>query len=1503
MKAKQIFWLFICIALPLSDANSFFGAIGRHQGGSLRTFLGERGSAVRTKTITNSYHESGIGAGTVIDNVNLFNGAPSFSIPLGAISAAGKVSFPINLGYGGNVREMVRADNDISPTSVVGLGWNLGVNLSVSVNHKGTLFTQDDVFYAGLGAAGGGQIIQDKAGRFIIATNPFIRITYDTADAGSLKGQIESWTFEVPGSGIKYVFGKKDSIVSNSERIQYHTKGLVRLSSFKKDSAQPFIYKWDLSRIVDAEGRNEILFEYQKTEDTLFGSKAYTRESHLKSVQWLDRRGGEAKRWEFVMANKVSGEYYAGDPGTPRYDMTPFETKYLSSLEQYFSGIKDRQIDFHYTVAGSGYYKKRFLDSLVFSDRLGVNSSAFIKSRPWKMEYAHDSLFKVLSKVTDPSGASTEFQYEPAPFGVEAQQDVSTDTLKDMGGSVRRLPDTTGKYQNLSSCSERFCYMAFDTSGSNGWMYLNVFHNQGNYFDRERVLRVNYMGLSLGLASSDWRYFPFEDDLYVYDGNDTDLYVWRWDGLDWGNKFMGFGSFGADSRGMEIHPSLNYMIVAERSPTKTKTWVMLRQDTNWVDVNAGSCVVGNDSVYGESVKAGGDGCMVWDGPVKVRVSGNLFFIIHEATDIIYAYQLNPDGKGFTEVSNKFVGYSGEFQPHSAKNNWNKDIKDLSIGQDFILVRSEKGGSPAKERVDVFHFDGYTFRGVDSTGWENAGPIELRTYLSGDYFLIANHNSAKHDIRYWKKVVSGDSLYFSKTQVRDDLPDTSSCRLLVNTDPVAFAVEYARKADSVGGGSYKPLIGGGSNYQSYLYQIDPDTVSGFRDRSQELLYAQQGIAAKSTNVRFSASDNMFTALNFRKAGTPDSLCADADPKCSAYALTAKLNRLAAGNQAFVYRDTTYEGIGDTTKGKYFVVAHGGRIGSYSLIQQHAIPTASPQHFLFLLNAFDGNDYLAAPDSVKVVSTVIRRSGMGPAKLDMRTRFAYGQREAEYNAFAQTPMFDSTAVKRTDSVGNALSEARYFHKLDLRYKTLRGKNLNLNGALQKTLSYDRANHLVGAQEYFHRPDSNIVLDSLWPSMVSLTQMDSTVSMDISPNGSMMTQKVSYHSYSTKNGQPRFTKQQFAEAADTGYLVSQTVFNDTGLVKEQYGYHFTINPPDDTLNGKGDVRYDTLNAISASKVEYSVAFPYLLAKDSLWRDTDERFSDDSLKKGVEPIFNLKQGWLPLSRITQRDSLNLVEETQAIKDTTDTTSGSGVYHTSMFYEGKYSQVAGAVGNSRLKNCALLLGENGSMSGLTKHDFEGRWDMVGSTFSAVQAHTGSYSIKVVDNYGPTTNLVLDSVRKESFGFVFSAWIYAESGVTPVLTVERRSHLNALVDVFYGNPVDGAIKRRRWQRWEVKLTHAQLIANNLFNGNPDYLRIWVGTGDPASQSTRIVYVDDLVARPDNSTFNLTTYDYRGLPSSTTDTHHLTRYVERDFLGQGAVIREERFRTYGQSSVHRLGENP
>jgi hypothetical protein len=320
----------ISLAFPQADPD---------QDGSSNTRLPNGSSSLQQKTITPSFHESGTPGGMAVGSVNTFSGQASTSVPLGSIDVRGKIKFPIGLGYSGNVREIVRADNRTSPSGSVGLGWDFSIP-SISRNTMGTFTRNDDVYFADFGPYGGGQLLVNGSGKYYIANNPYADVTYDAIPSNGLSSdfndQIIRWTVKFP-DGVTYRFGELGPVNSNSYQTfsytSYKNVGTMAISPYRTDSAKAYIYKWNLKEIQDAESANKLIFDYQKTNITQFvSSKGYTREAYIQTIKYLDNTGAEAEKWQFTFADKSADEWVAYPTTLPDVTPTPTETKYLSKI-------------------------------------------------------------------------------------------------------------------------------------------------------------------------------------------------------------------------------------------------------------------------------------------------------------------------------------------------------------------------------------------------------------------------------------------------------------------------------------------------------------------------------------------------------------------------------------------------------------------------------------------------------------------------------------------------------------------------------------------------------------------------------------------------------------------------------------------------------------------------------------------------------------------------------------------------------------------------------------------------------------------------------------------------------------------------------------------------------------------------------------------------------------------------------------------------------------------
>jgi hypothetical protein len=345
-----------------------------------------------------------------------------------------------------------------------------------------------------------------------------------------------------------------------------------------------------------------------------------------------------------------------------------------------------------------------------------------------------------------------------------------------------------------------------------------------------------------------------------------------------------------------------------------------------------------------------------------------------------------------------------------------------------------------------------------------------------------------------------------------------------------------------------------------------------------------------------------------------------------------------------------------------------------------------------------------------------------------------------------------------------------------------------------------------------------------------------------------------------------------------------------------------------------FRNLGATASAKMEYGTLLPYLPVKSFAWRDAgtspvnnDQPLSDTELKAGATPVFKLDRGFQLVSEMTRVNVYG-----QPVESRIPRTSGASNYSSS-FYEGLGSWPVATFASGRADNCAILLAENGGLGSsdldlatstldLPARNDVHRWRNSGAVFDASRSHTGTYSLKVTDASGAVIDLQLKDVGAEGFDYVVSAWVYAMPGSAPGMRLSRRqangTSEGVTLDSYPGAPVEGGILYGKWQRWELKVTNAQLRAGGLFAGTGDFVRVNVGT----SPGGGTVFVDDIVCSPAHAAFVYRTFDARGRVTSETDSYHQTRYFDLGYLGDVIAVRDEDFRILGQAGAHRLGEN-
>ncbi|MDB5051607.1 MAG: hypothetical protein JWO30_4678 [Fibrobacteres bacterium] len=1491
--------------LLLSVASLMASTARIPESGSLKTLLEPGSSASRVQTL--SAVDGGV-VGKVVSNVNIFTGQPAYSIPLGGVTAR-TVSFPIVLTYSGNAKAQFEPDLERAPTSWVGMGFNLSMPF-VATNHKGTYAFIDDAIFCNLGPYGGGQILTDSTGtRYFVSSNPNIKVAFDTAASasGEYARQFTRWVFTMP-DGKKMIFGQD----SNAQRYVLYNKGVIKASPYASAAAKRFIYRWDLRSFYDSipnrAPKNVLTFEYERFMDSAGTGKSYVREGYVRNIKWVEN-GLEVERYEFKTTPKSGSQYSGYDTYEARDKQKLFETRRLDSLKCFKENALTHYFKFDMSSAA-----KMLLDSIrVFYGK--PNSTVFQRDSGWR--FAYDSTkFNTLSKVVFPSSRVDTLKYALADFtGTGGALDTNVYTLRRAkNGAEIILPSDSVKLKQWSvenTCDERFCYTVVkdgdsdvlpgDSTGGIPFehkMYVEIKRNLGNFFDArvqdstESPPGTVTARFELGdpwTPIDKWKFMPMGDYVLLVSETMGTVLMYGFDGVRWAQQspFGGDPNWTGSSFGalpIKVFPAPNYILVQIIGLTSSQLIVAVRKPGGWVTLNrnTANCDFKNKAFYGEAIRdTSSPYCMEWTrSGLLIEAQSNWFVVADTVPDVLTVFALDSTGLNFRDISKKLstnLTPSGSQMALPNQMDMNNNILSLTSSSDYFLLVTKNG---TNVYVNGIYFDGDSLFSVMNFPMTGNGYVQL--FPSQDYFILADPGMGSTIKLYQKAIVNGQMSFYSSATVLTGIDPAKY--LQVRTSPSAFSVEFYDYANSIG---LRPTFNTTTGkYESYLYQVF-NHVPYFANQSANIVIGSLNLF----NMSFSPSDNMLIGtyadnVSGSCSTTPDAMPCTVTNYAVRFHPESTTNFILGSSENPISTGTGWKSL----KQSQSVFSNAGRIGTYVVLDT----TSSPRKIRYRHYQYDGGVF-GTPVNQFVVSEVATLSGLQDlSRNKVRTQFTYhpsGAR-AEFNSSLLLPQFEVAEVKQVDSTG-FLGAARTSFHIDCPASPLIGKSASLNGvefaSVVMASNGDAIQSSNSDMAPYHAPS--------WPLPMYIARPTVAYFHAFARNKSHMSDTTYFFNYNDTNGAPRFV---LHNNRPDKILLSQTIFDPLGFPKQSIQYRLSSQPNTDSLkNWAPTTPYRTTSVVSSSKAVFD---GYTFREDSLWREQDQALDDNALRAGTPPSFQLNEGWLPRSRITLRDTGHAFEVIES-KIVRNTLSGPlGESYASAFYEGLRGDLAGTVQNAKLANCALLLGENGN-AGIAGLDFQGRWTSTGTAFSSVQAHTGRYSLKVTDNFGPAINLHLKDVRTLLYGMNISAWIYSETAGTPEMIVERWRANNTRVDSLSGGIADGALaKKQVWQRWSFFLSAYQLTNGSLFDTNDDYLRIRIGTGTPKSNPNNIVYVDDIVCVPTSTNFSLTTYDARGIPTSVTDGSHRTMYQDIGTRGNVMAVRNPERRSFSQGAAHRMGEN-
>jgi len=280
---------------------------------------------------------------------------------------------------------------------------------------------------------------------------------------------------------------------------------------------------------------------------------------------------------------------------------------------------------------------------------------------------------------------------------------------------------------------------------------------------------------------------------------------------------------------------------------------------------------------------------------------------------------------------------------------------------------------------------------------------------------------------------------------------------------------------------------------------------------------------------------------------------------------------------------------------------------------------------------------------------------------------------------------------------------------------------------------------------------------------------------------------------------------------------------------------------------------------------------------------------------------GWTQTFQITQRSTTGNVIEAVSMP---------GIYGqkwSTQLHEGTRGQVMASASGAARNEFAALTAEDGSAANNTEiynpsslRLTDGRWEMGSAAgFDSSISHTGKWSVRVENNYGPTANIALDSILAHKDGVRVGGWAYSQGSTAPepLIQIWKQSCSgdDCITNSFLAT-TEGGYKPNVWQYWTTTIPYETLKASD--PGAGGYARVFFGIYGTGTK----VWVDDIFASPASASVSLQTHDGQGRPSASLSANGSV--TTREYNGKGAVqaVRDERGRIFGQSTTIPAGEN-
>ncbi len=1474
------------------------------------------------------------GTGNWVEGVNTETGRFSYSLPLGVVNGTGGLSWSLGLNYFTPPPTALNQSVQMNPTSGVGYGWSFQLPFIVT-NHKGTTDYSDDEFVANLGPYGSGKLTTWDGSNFTLNSNPTVMIK---ALQGSNVLNFLGWKITFP-DGTTLVLGGRDDAIRKQLCVGDHVLGSFWQGADANTYAG-FAYRWDISEIRAPQNRGILRFAWNKVKSK---SLAYDVESQIASIwssspfftvvndlaqftgteQVLEKATLD---WQLKGADEV---FATGVAANLFPDARIFvDSRYLNKVIFNQGGQDVFNYQLQYIVKRPVVQTETIARRYLAGALPTYQGLAPEKEQWW---FSYDDATGWMKTITSPTRTQTTIGVASLGRTLQVDQEDNAYT-----GSF------TG--QNSSFCAGEFCYdmergkwpvtengatVCPAADGIDFRVYQKVGPSFKKVLDREFWKALgkcpptqiypssNYFAATWGQGKSGATTFDR-------------LTIFKWNGTSFTevNPFAN-DPYHANLPVKKVNVSEDWMIVGLQRPNSIVEYVPLVSDWEgiWKSLNrsATTCDASLSGAGSVAYPAGtgvstGNGCIAFsnaNGYPSVQISGE-FINIHSNDGAFAVFRKNRTS--FENISYRIRGplvNNVEIHPWDAA--WAGKIKAFWSGDNWIAA--DYAPTNGVLRLSFWRWNG--------NNWAYSEPFAMTGNPSSEKAFPAPNGFISESSNDPAGMVSVGRVAFPKiggTVTAKNMsatlpggangawPAGSYSNPSVTASQSLTAIQMNFTSDWPYP-MYDPVAN--NRYYSFLFRDGVDVSSALVDPMNApygLFDLQIGpdekwlIGKTASNYYGIAKKDMVGSLDEHYYLVPISNDRSAP-------------NLGIGGPATWTQLTGSVASRSSVDGVFYSsrlsLSDGGWVLTDNLRRPYFYPMTLSGPSKGIL-PFGSNELNVV---TSITTSSLRPGTTSKQGVAQTSQFYYGSNSAIYDGTFLSPVAIYSTITHPNSGGASLdqltNEYWTFQAAKTMSQYVHPSLKEATGYLSKSTSIGPdGTQTVAVPEY-----RNDVWNGTTHSETTVFSAFRTTEQTIK-GGATLTKTKESGLFDGISGKPVSSAlkiggitSDYGEGVQFRHAVMAWNFNPAGMPLLEYRalYKNTLDVNNLLANGNAykQMQTDCLagKCLLQSASENTFASNNIdLIKQRVWGLGTMNVDATKFTTGqVAAPKSLAEGWSDVSNI----NVNRAVSGSVLEATTQMGTNSPQSKVTV-YEGNMVLPTIAFSGSSLANCAGISAEDGVV-GLNNNYENGtvsptgpRWeiDPTKVTFDKTLSHSGQYSFKVTDSYGPTRNLYLTESPDLANGVEVSAWVYS-TGAMPHISLQKWNGTTIInsYDALPDNAATAAagFKANRWQFWRVRIPKSAVtdVINPAIGGTKK-TRVFFGTMNLSGGNT--IWVDDLLISPVSAGAVITGYDARGRAVSATTKDGITATTEYDARGRVQSVRDHRGRISSESSVIPAGEN-